>query len=90
MFKALSPPTEAGIQTYFNSSTGFYYYGYCIDLILQIKENMGFQFTLSEPPDGMYGSMQADGTWNGMIDELKKDVSCRYSLCYCLSCLLKH
>ena len=34
-----------------------------------------FEFELVEPPDGKYGSMADDGSWDGMILELMKDVS---------------
>ena len=35
---------------------------------------MNFDFVVSEPPDGAYGTMQADGSWNGMVKELIEDV----------------
>ena len=52
-----------------------YYYGYCIDLIFKINETKGFEFSLVEPPDKAYGTMQADGSWDGMVRELIDDVS---------------
>ena len=36
---------------------------------------MGFDFELYEPDDESYGSMQEDGTWNGMVQDLIKEVS---------------
>ena len=35
---------------------------------------MGFDFELLQPPDNAFGTLQLDGTWNGMINELIKDV----------------
>ena len=29
---------------------------------------MNFTYTLIQPPDGAYGSIQSDGSWNGMIN----------------------
>ena len=31
---------------------------------------MNFTYTLIKPPDGQWGSIQPDGTWNGIIGEL--------------------
>ena len=31
---------------------------------------MNFTYTLIKPPDGKWGAIQPDGTWNGMIDLL--------------------
>ena len=28
-----------------------------------------------EPPDDAYGTMQSDGTWNGIVNEILQDVS---------------
>ena len=43
--------------------------------MFKINETMGFDFELYEPPDGAYGTMQNDGSWNGMVNELIQDVS---------------
>ena len=34
---------------------------------------MNFTYTLYKPPDGQYGAIQADGSWNGMISMLQKE-----------------
>jgi hypothetical protein len=31
---------------------------------------MNFTFEVRKPPDGNYGALKPDGTWNGMIGEL--------------------
>ena len=31
---------------------------------------MNFTYTLIKPPDGQWGSIQADGTWSGMVNLL--------------------
>ena len=28
---------------------------------------MNFTYTVIKPPDGQYGTIQSDGTWNGMV-----------------------
>ncbi len=55
--------------------------GYLIDLIQKISEELKFDYNLYESPDGNYGSSNADGTWNGMINELIIGVRYRTSNC---------
>ena len=33
---------------------------------------MNFTYTLTKPPDGAWGSIQPDGSWNGMVNMLAK------------------
>ncbi|KAL7645090.1 UNVERIFIED_CONTAM: hypothetical protein RMT77_003468 [Armadillidium vulgare] len=44
--------------------------GYCIDLINEIKQIMKFEYELFEAPDGIFGNMNENMEWNGMIKEL--------------------
>ena len=39
---------------------------------------MGFDFEMIQPPDNAFGTLQTDGTWDGMINELIKDVRNTY------------
>ncbi|XP_074650203.1 glutamate receptor 4-like [Tubulanus polymorphus] len=49
------------------------YEGYLIDLIHRISENVGFKYELYEVEDGNFGSVDKNGTWNGlMADVIKK------------------
>lgn len=50
------------------------YSGYCKDLIDEIQKIMNFKYEIYEAPDGRYGNLNDDGTWNGMINELIKGV----------------
>ena len=50
------------------------YKGYCIDLINEIARLLHFTFEVYESPDGKYGAETKNGTWNGMIGELVKQV----------------
>ncbi|KAF2353180.1 Receptor ligand binding region [Trinorchestia longiramus] len=46
------------------------FYGYCIDLIEEIRQIVDFEYELSEAPDGKFGNMDDNEEWNGMIKEL--------------------
>lgn len=43
--------------------------GYCIDLITQLSDMLGFKYKLHLVKDGRYGVMES-GVWNGMIGEI--------------------
>jgi hypothetical protein len=52
------------------------YEGFCIDLIKEISDILGFNYTLRPVKDGNYGSVNKEtGEWNGMIKELLDRVS---------------
>ena len=51
------------------------YAGYCVDLLNDIQEILGFEYTIYEAPDGVYGRMDENMNWNGMIKELIDKVS---------------
>ncbi|XP_063876417.1 ionotropic receptor 25a-like isoform X2 [Scylla paramamosain] len=46
------------------------FYGYCIDLINEIKEIVEFEYEIYEAPDGKFGTMSETMEWDGMIKEL--------------------
>ncbi|PBC33353.1 Glutamate receptor, ionotropic kainate [Apis cerana cerana] len=46
------------------------YYGFCIDLLNEIKKTVGFQYEIRETDDKKYGSLNLDGSWDGMMREL--------------------
>uniref|UniRef100_A0A914WBL6 Uncharacterized protein n=1 Tax=Plectus sambesii TaxID=2011161 RepID=A0A914WBL6_9BILA len=58
------------IERFIDPIKGPSYRGYCIDLIDMIKEEVKFTYTLYEVPDGMAGTMNERGEWNGLIGEL--------------------
>ncbi|KAK2143964.1 hypothetical protein LSH36_796g00020 [Paralvinella palmiformis] len=50
------------------------YYGYAIDLLKKLANNLEFSFTISEVKDNKYGSKDyISNTWNGIIGELLRD-----------------
>ena len=34
---------------------------------ISLQELMNFTYTAIEPPDGQYGALEPDGTWNGIV-----------------------
>ncbi len=46
------------------------YYGYCVDLIEELKNMMNFQYELYETKDGFYGQMNEQMEWDGMIRDV--------------------
>ncbi|XP_012174802.1 ionotropic receptor 25a [Bombus terrestris] len=53
----------------YNEENGTYY-GFCIDLLDEIKDTVGFQYEIRETEDRRYGSLNPNGSWNGMMREL--------------------
>ncbi|XP_029307089.1 glutamate receptor ionotropic, kainate 3 [Cottoperca gobio] len=44
--------------------------GFCIDLLKELANVLGFTYEIRLVPDGRYGSQDEKGQWNGMIREL--------------------
>ena len=46
--------------------------GFCVDLLSEIAEEVGFQYEIRLVPDGKYGAPEAEDSskWNGMVKEL--------------------
>ena len=75
MFRTTEKPELSKMEwVYEDTEKGYYYYGYCIELIYKISDLLNFEFTLKEPADGSYGTMQPDGSWNGIVKELMDEV----------------
>lgn len=49
--------------------------GFCIDLLKELANILGFTYEIRLVPDGKYGSQDDKGQWNGMIRELIEHVS---------------
>ena len=43
------------------------------DLLNLFSETLNFTYTFIPPPDGAWGVLQEDGTWNGMINLIQKE-----------------
>ena len=50
------------------------YYGYCIELLDALADQMGFDYDIYDSPDGQFGSLADDGSWSGVIKELIEKV----------------
>ncbi|OQV18207.1 Glutamate receptor ionotropic, kainate 3 [Hypsibius exemplaris] len=46
------------------------YIGYLIDLIQKISDELKFEYELYEVPDKLFGAVDDNGEWNGLIREL--------------------
>ena len=50
------------------------YEGFCIDLLNQLAKMLHFTYEIYPSPDGQYGGMTENGTWDGIIGELVNKV----------------
>ena len=75
------------------SVAGKRYEGYCIDLLKELARKVDFDYTLHVHQNG-YGSLQPDGTWDGMVGELVNKVGlgsiCLFVKSVCPSVLLTY
>ena len=51
------------------------YEGFCIDLFKQLAKMLHFTYEIYHSPDGQYGGITENGTWNGIMGELVNKVS---------------
>lgn len=51
------------------------YKGFSIDVLDALAKILGFKYDIYQVADGKYGSIQPNGSWNGMIGELIGKVS---------------
>ncbi len=48
--------------------------GFVVDLVKKMSEIIGFKYRLVVVKDGKYGSPNKDGTYNGVVGELQRNV----------------
>ena len=41
--------------------------GMFAEVFFALQSVLNFTYTLKKPPDGNWGALQSDGTWNGMV-----------------------
>ncbi|XP_053307575.1 glutamate receptor U1-like [Spea bombifrons] len=46
--------------------------GFCLDLLTELSQSVGFNYTINVVKDGRYGAKDQDGNWNGMVGEIVK------------------
>ena len=49
--------------------------GFCAELAERVAKEANYEYDICLVGDGMYGSEQDNGTWNGMIGELVRQVN---------------
>lgn len=49
--------------------------GFAVDLIRELSSILGFNYTFIVEEDAEYGKKLADGTWDGMIGKLMREVN---------------
>ena len=66
-----------------NFSGNMRYEGFCIDLLKEIADMVGFTYRIELVPDGKYGVYDYEtGEWNGIVRQLMDKVSvCDTRLC---------
>lgn len=53
--------------------------GYCLDLLKELSNILGFTYEVRLVADGKYGAQNDKGEWNGMVRELIDHVSLQQS-----------
>lgn len=54
--------------------------GYCLDLLKELSNILGFSYEVRLVLDGKYGAQNDKGEWNGMVRELIDHVSLTHQL----------
>ena len=48
-----------------------YFQGFCVDLLEQISDQVGFKYVIDLVPDNNYGALNlSSGEWNGLVGQL--------------------
>ena len=48
--------------------------GIFVEVLEELSRLLNFSYTVSLPPDGEWGALRDDGTWSGMVGQLKREV----------------
>ena len=48
--------------------------GIFVEVLEELSKLLNFSYTVSVPPDGEWGALRDDGTWSGMVGQLKREV----------------
>ena len=59
------------------SADGDEFMGFIADLVKRLSRILAFNYEITLVADGKYGSIDPNGTWNGMIGELIRGVCVR-------------
>lgn len=51
------------------------FYGFCVDILDRVAQEVGFEYIIDLVPDRKYGAQDPiTGEWNGMVAQLMKHV----------------
>ncbi|XP_071540856.1 uncharacterized protein [Panulirus ornatus] len=59
------------------------YTGPVIQLLALLASHFNFTYTFVRPPDGKWGTKEADGSWSGMVGMVGRKVSVYQVVCLC-------
>lgn len=62
------------------TNSTFKYYGFCVDILLDLANRLNFTFEIEIVKDQTFGKKNEKGEWNGIIGELVSRVSYDYDL----------
>jgi len=62
--------------------------GYCLDLLKELSNILGFIYEVKLVSDGKYGAQNDKGEWNGMVKELIDHVRLNHSAFILLSTIV--
>lgn len=48
--------------------------GFCIDLLQLLASQLGFNYTIALEPHNIFGEIQDNGEWDGMVGQLVRKV----------------
>lgn len=68
------PQDPPFVKTKMNEDGTFSHEGYCIDLLNELARILKFTYEMYPSPDGHYGTITENGTWDGMIKEILNGV----------------
>lgn len=52
------------------------FFGFCVDILARVANEVGFEYILDLVPDKKYGARDpVTGEWNGMVSQLMQHVS---------------
>ena len=44
------------------------------DIFIELSHRLNFSYHATNPPDGEWGALKADGTWSGMVGQLETKI----------------
>ena len=64
--------THTGGKLFITKDKNGNFMGMFADIIANMARSLNFTYDIMDPKDGKWGTLQADGSWNGLIGELHR------------------